>query len=101
MVATPLFANSIRGWNIEDVCFPQQLWSVLVVVTAGAGLWVYEKHKFRWSFLISLWCSSGVVVFLAADGLCGGEVGDFSLYVMLLVCAAWYALMMCWLNDGN
>jgi len=40
VVVTPI-ANVVREWNVDDVCFPLQIWSIVVVVTAGIGLWAF------------------------------------------------------------
>lgn len=110
---TPLIANVVREWNVDDVCLPLQIWSVVVVVTAGIGLHVSVAIQ---SYIISLmdqnvglamymsvfvfsWFLAGCI--LLSDGACGGEIFAFSVYVMVMVsistlilCAFWLAQLV-------
>jgi len=94
LVVTPLIANVVREWSVDDVCLPLQIWSIAVVVTAGIGLWAFVRmsDKFDWSetqnalyitaFVFS-WFNSGCVLF--SKGECGGAIFAFSVYVMVMV----------------
>jgi len=104
VVVTPLIANVIREWSVDDVCFPLQIWSIVVVVTAGIALWAFLRMsdksetrcaKYFTPFLFS-WFISGCVLF--SNGECGGEIFAFSAYVMGMVsmstsCACCYWLL--------
>jgi len=82
VVVTPLIANVVHEWSVDDVCLPLQIWSIAVVVTAGIGLWcssISNVHKF-WSpknakffaaFVFS-WFITGCA--LLSNGECGGDL---------------------------
>jgi len=89
VVATPLIANVVHEWSVDDVCLPLQIWSVAVDVTVGIALWALfscwectQRGMYITAFVF-VWFISGCVLF--SDGACVGEIFAFSVYVMVLV----------------
>jgi len=86
---------------VDDVCLPLQIWSVVVVVTAGIAYLM--RHKFRLgpqqmkynTAVVFSWFVSGCV--LLSDGECGGEIFGFSVFVMVMVSMPTFFICFYWL----
>jgi len=94
VVVTPLIANVVHEWSVDDACLPLQIWSIVVVVTGGIALWAFCPLSIKWDWseiqkgmyftpFVFMWLISGGVL-LFSKGECKGDIFVFSSYVLLL-----------------
>jgi len=106
VVVTPLIATVVHKWSVEDVCLPLQIWSVVVIVSAGIGLrlfaligssWSETQNAMYFTVFVFSWFIAGCV--LLSDDACSGEIFVFSVYVMVMVSLSTLIACFFWVGE--